>query len=44
MKILHRGNRDQNYHGYRYTAVFLKRLQKVEKTLINQNHFTKIHI
>ena len=28
MKISHHGNSDQNYHGYWYTAVFLKCLPK----------------
>ena len=47
MNILHCSNSDQNYHGYRYCALFLKSLQKVEKntnTLINWNNFTKIYV
>ena len=44
MKISHCGNSDQNYHGYRYIAEFLKCFQNVEKTLINCNNFIKIYI
>ena len=35
MKISHCGNSDQIYHSYRYTVVFLKCLQYVEKKLIH---------